>query len=151
MSLNRDAIGKRYRPTVSYGVCREQIRAYAATIGDHNPAFHNVDAARQLGYPDIIAPPTFPFTLTYKSLANVLFDPDLGLDYGQVVHGGETFDYIRPIHAGDELTVTTTIADIRTLGHHEYLTTRSEVRTEAGDLVVTTEEVLVSRGTGAVR
>lgn len=148
MPLNPAYVGKEYPATPEYEVGREHIRDFATAIGDTNPAYHNADAAREFGHPDIIAPPTFPFTLTMKVMALAMFDPELGLDYGRVVHGEQHFDYERPIHAGDRLIVTTRIADIATRNRNEYLTTRSEVRTVDGELVVTTSEVIVSRGTG---
>jgi acyl dehydratase len=149
MAINPDFVGKEYPATPGYLVGREHIRDFATAIGDHNPAFHNVDAAHELGYDDLIAPPTFPFTLTMKAMAMAMFDPDLGLDYGRVVHGEQHFTYERPICAGDELVVKTVIADIRSAGANEFLTTRSEVSTVEGELVVTTQEVIVSRGTGS--
>ena len=147
MAVNRDFIGKAYPTTPEYDVGREAIRDFATAIGDTNPAYQNVDAARDLGHPDLIAPPTFPFVLTMKGMAKVMFDPDLGLDYMRVVHGEQHFDYERPIHAGDQLTVTSTIADIHSSGRNEFVTTRSELRTTSGELVCTTAEVIVSRGT----
>ena len=145
--LNPGYVGKAYPATPGYLVGREHIRDFATAIGDNNPVFHNVDVARELGYPDLIAPPTFPFTLTMKAMAMAMFDPELGLDYGRVVHGEQHFEYTRPICAGDELVVSTVIADIHSSGKNEFLTTRSEVSTVAGELVVTTSEVIVSRGT----
>lgn len=150
MPINPRYVGKTYPPTPEYEVCREKIREFATAIGDHNPAYHSVSSARELGHADIIAPPTFPFVLTIKAMAMAMFDPDLGLDYSRVVHGEEHFDYRRPIRAGDCLTVTTTIEDVHSAGRNEFLTTRSEVRTTAGELVVTTREVIVSRGTAEV-
>jgi acyl dehydratase len=147
MAVNREYLGKTYPPTPEYDVGRENIREFASAIGDHNPAYHNVDAARELGHPDLIAPPTFPFVLTIRAMAKAMFDPDLGLDYARVVHGEQHFEFERPIHAGDRLTVTSTIADIRDSGRNEIVTTQSELRTMAGELVCTTHEVIVSRGT----
>ena len=34
----------------------------------------------------------------------VVDDPELGLDYGRVVHGDQKFAYTRPVRAGDRLT-----------------------------------------------
>jgi acyl dehydratase len=149
--LNREYVGKTYPATPSYLVCREHLRDFATAIGDHNPAYHNVDFAQEYGHADVIAPPTYAFTLTMKAMAMAMFDPDLGLDYGLVVHGEQTFTYERPITAGDELVVRAVIEDIGSRGANEYLTTRCEVRTTSDELVVTTREVIVSRGTAVNR
>ena len=150
MPVNPSYVGKTYPATPEYDVGRENIREFASAIGDHNPAYHNVDAARELGHADLIAPPTFAFVLTMRAMAKAMFDPDLGLNYAVVVHGEQHFDYERPIHAGDRLTVTSTIAEIRSSGRNEFVTTRSELRTLGGELVCTTHEVIVSRGTAEV-
>jgi hypothetical protein len=36
-----------------------KIMEYAQAIGDPNPVYRDLDAARQAGHPDVIAPPTF--------------------------------------------------------------------------------------------
>lgn len=145
--LNTKFVGKQYPATPAYLVGREHIREFAMAIGDNNPAYHNLDAAAELGHPDIIAPLTYAFTLTMRAMTKAMFDPDLGLEYALVVHGEQKFEYRRPIIAGDELTVKATIADIVSRGRNEYLTTHCAVTTVDGELVVTTEEVIVSRGT----
>ncbi|MCH9719792.1 MAG: MaoC family dehydratase N-terminal domain-containing protein [Actinomycetia bacterium] len=147
MPLDHSYLGKEYPTTPAYQVGREHIRDYAAAIGDLNPAYHNVDAARELGHRDLIAPPTYPFTLTMRAMTTAVLDPDLGLHYGQVVHGEQSFDYVRPVTAGDELVVQARIAAIEVKGINELLTTECRVETVTGELVVTTREVIVSRGT----
>lgn len=147
MALNPAYVGKTYPATPEYDVGRETIREFATAIGDMNPAYHNVDAAREFGHRDLVAPPTFAFVLTMKAMAMAMFDPDLGLDYALVVHGEQHFDYTRPICAGDRLIVSPTLAALETKGRNEYLTTRCEVTTVAGDPVCVTHEVIVSRGT----
>ena len=147
MPLNATFVGKEYPPMPAYHVGREQIREFATAIGDNNPAYYNVDAARVLGYQDLIAPPTYPFTLTMRAMATAIFDPDLGLDYSRVVHGEQHFEYERPISAGDELVVRAQIASIEARDRNEFLTTRCRVQTVQDELVVTTSEVIVSRGT----
>ena len=82
---------------------REKIAEFANAIGDPNPAYASVDAARGLGHPDVVAPPTFAVVVTSRAQAQVMFDPALGLDYSKVVHGEQSFAYERPVVAGDRL------------------------------------------------
>jgi len=145
MPLNPEFVGRVYPPGPSYVVGREKIREFASAIGDHNPAYHDVEAARALGYADVIAPPTFSVMLALRSAGQVTHDPDLGLDYSRVVHGEQRFAYRRPIVAGDELIVTTAIEAIRSMAGNDMITTRGEIATVAGELVVTTTSLLVSR------
>ncbi|MBK9738163.1 MAG: MaoC family dehydratase N-terminal domain-containing protein [Actinobacteria bacterium] len=145
MALNPEFVGRVYPSTAPYRVGREKVREFANAIGDQNPAFHDVDAARALGHVDLVAPPTFAIIVSMKASEAVLFDPELGLDYTRVVHGEQRFSYTRPIVAGDDLVVTTTIESIRTMAGNDLITTRGDIVTAEGEPVVTTHSLLVSR------
>jgi acyl dehydratase len=138
--------GRTYPPTAPYAVGIEKIRDFATAIGDSNPAYHDADAARALGHPDVVAPPTFPFVLTFAASRQVVQDPELGIDYSRVVHGEQRFEASRPIRAGDLLTTVVSIDDLRSAGGHDMVTTRSEVSTTEGEHVVTAFSTLVVRG-----
>jgi acyl dehydratase len=146
MALNPEFVGRVYPPVGTYVVGREKIREFAAAIGDANPASTDVDAARALGYPDVVAPPTFAIILTMKASEHVVFDPELGLDYARVVHGEQRFAYTRPIVAGDELQVETAIESIRTMAGNDMITTKAHITTRAGEPVVIATSLIISRG-----
>ncbi|TVL93610.1 MaoC family dehydratase N-terminal domain-containing protein [Streptomyces sp. SAJ15] len=148
MALDPSFIGRTYPPTRPYEVGREKIREFAEAIGDPNPAYVDPEAARALGHPDVIAPPTFPFAITTKVAQQAVEDPELGLDYSRVVHGDQKFAYNRPIHAGDRLTVVATIEDIKSLAGNDVLLVRNELRDENGELVVVSHTKLVARAAG---
>lgn len=147
MPLDQSFAGRTYPPTEPYEVGREQIREFARTVGATDPEYHRVDAARALGYPDVIAPPTFPIVITWQSAAGQIFaDPELNLSFSRILHGDQRFAYTRPVHAGDRLVCTVVIDEIMTRGGHDFLTTRVEVATDAGDPVVTAWTKLVCQG-----
>ena len=148
MPIDPTFAGRTYPATPPYDVGVEKIREFADAIGDPNPAYRDREAARALGHPDIIAPPTFPFVLTFKASRAIINDPDLGIDYSRVVHGEERFVSSRPVHAGDSLTVTVTLDTIRSAGGHDMITSRGEVQTIDGEHVVTAFSTLVVRGEG---
>ncbi|HEU4347582.1 MAG TPA: MaoC family dehydratase N-terminal domain-containing protein [Actinoplanes sp.] len=147
MALDQSFVGRKYPPTTPYEVGREKIREFADAIGDPHPAYRDPEAARALGYPDVIAPPTFPIVLSMRAGAQVVFDPELGLDYSRVVHGEQRFVYTRPVRAGDRLTVTVSVETIRSAAGNDLLTTRGEVATVDGEPVLTAFSTLVARGT----
>ena len=147
MALNAALVGRSYPPTAPYQVGREKVREFASAIGDSNPAYHDVAAARALGYADVIAPPTFAFAVAYAGSSQAAMDPELGLDYSRVVHGEQRFEYARPIVAGDSLVATATIEAVRAVAGNDILTTRVDLDTEAGEHVATTYTVIVARGT----
>jgi acyl dehydratase len=138
--------GRTYPASEPYEVGVEKIREFATAVGDANPAYHDREAAKALGHPDVIAPPTFPFVLTFRASRAVIEDPDLGIDYSRVVHGEQRFVAARPIRAGDVLTVTVTVESIRSAGGHDMVTSRSDVATVEGEHVVSAYSTLVVRG-----
>ncbi|MEU4379711.1 MaoC family dehydratase N-terminal domain-containing protein [Micromonospora echinofusca] len=148
MSLDPSFVGRTYPPTAPYQVGREKIREFATAIGTADPAHHDPAAARALGHPDVVAPPTFPIVLTLAASQQIIDDPDLGVDYSRVVHGDQRFAYTRPVVAGDELVCVSVIDDVSSRGGHGFLTTRTEVATAAGEPVVTVWSKLVVRGEG---
>ncbi|MDX2706560.1 MaoC family dehydratase N-terminal domain-containing protein [Streptomyces sp. PA03-6a] len=145
MALDQSFVGRTYPPTAPYEVGREKIREFAEAVGDPNPVYTDPDAAKALGHPDVIAPPTFPFVITYKASGQVVLDPELGLDYGRVVHGDQKFSYTRPVRAGDRLSVTVTIEAIKSLAGNDVIDVRGEVHDESGEHVVTALMKLVAR------
>jgi acyl dehydratase len=143
--LDPSYAGRTYPPTAAYQVGREKIREFARAIGADDAAYHDPDAARELGYPDVVAPPTFPAVVTAAVTEQLVDDPGLGLDFSRVVHADQRFGYVRPVVAGDELVCVNTIEEIASRGGHDFLSTRTEVATTAGAPVVTSWCRLVVR------
>ncbi len=147
MPLDQSYVGRSDPPTEPYQVGREKIREFARAIGATDPEYLDPEAARALGYADVVAPPTFPIIFTMgSSHRQIVEDPELGIDYSRVVHGDQRFAYYRPIVAGDALVCVNTVEEITSRGGHDFMTTRSDVSTEGGEPVVTVWAKLVQRG-----
>ncbi len=146
--VNASFAGRTYPPTAAYEVGREHIRAFAEATGEH-PVHLDPAAARALGYPDVIAPPTFAVVIAQRSDRQLVLDPEAGIDYSRVVHGEQTFVHHRPIVAGDRLVSVLHVDAVRAAGGHSMVTTRSEISTEAGEAVCTASSTLVVRGADA--
>jgi acyl dehydratase len=144
MALNREYIGRAFPPSEPYEVSRVKIREFADAIGDPNPIYRDQDAAKAAGYPDVIAPPTFPIVIALT--VNALTDPELGLNFAMVVHGEQRFEHRRPLRAGDVVTTESTIAGIRSIGRNERLDIQTVIKTIEGEHVCTAHNVLIERG-----
>jgi acyl dehydratase len=149
MAVDQSYIGRVYPPTTPYEVGREKIREFAEAINDAHPVYRDRAAAQALGYPDVIAPPTFPVLLTLKAGHQVITDPDFGIDYSRVVHGEQRFVHHRPVTAGDVLQVVVSVEDIRVAAGNDIVNTRAEVTTVDGEAVVTAHSTIVARGTAS--
>jgi acyl dehydratase len=147
MPLDPSYVGRVYPPTPPYEVGREKIREFADAVGDPNPVYRDPAAARALGHPDVIAPPTFAIVLTLTAGHQVITDPDFGIDYSRVVHGEQRFVHVRPVHAGDVLQVVVTVDGVRAAAGNDIVTTRADLSTVDGELVTSAFATIVARGT----
>ncbi len=90
---------------------RGKVREFALAVGEDNPIFYDVQAARQHGLPDIVAPPTFTVTQIWQVERGEREQRlGAGLDYARVLHGEQEFVYQRLPFAGEILKGTMTIA-----------------------------------------
>ena len=148
MGINQDYLGRTFPATAPYEVSRVKIAEFAEAIGDQSPVFRDSGAARAAGYPDVIAPPTFPIAVAMAASGAAVSDPGLGFNYAMVVHGEQRFEYSRPLHAGDVVTAQSTIVGIREVRSLTMLTTETHIRTVDGEHVCTCFSTLVERGAG---
>lgn len=144
--MNPELQGRAFPPAPPYLVGREKVREFARAVFASDPINLDVEAARAAGHADLVAPPTFPIVLQEATLAQLLAEPDAGIDFTRVVHGDQRFSYSRPIVAGDELTARLNVTSVKTLGGHSMITSESAITDAAGEHVVTAISTLVVRG-----
>ncbi len=111
MAVNTQAVGKRYEPT-RYAVGREKVIEYALAVGERKPLHHDVDAARAAGNADVVAPPMFAVVFAARSMAPALFDPEVGINFALMVHGGQELSWGELVVAGDEIMTEVTVKEI---------------------------------------
>jgi acyl dehydratase len=128
------AVGKRYPPT-TYAVGREKIREYAYATGESNPLHLDLDAARAAGYRDLVAPPMFAVVYAAPAVAPGLFDPEVGIDFARMVHGGQEFRWGPLVVAGDEITTTVTLKDVTARESMSFFVFESVSENQDGDTV----------------
>lgn len=144
--MNPELQGREFPPTRPYLVGREKVREFARAVFAASPINHDVEAARAAGHPDLVAPPTFPVVVQEATLAQLLSEPDAGIDFSRVVHGDQRFTFSRPVFAGDELTATLRVTSVKSLGAHSMVTAESTIVDADGAHVVTATSTLVVRG-----
>jgi acyl dehydratase len=145
MSINTGAIGKSYDPVV-YAVGREKIREYASAVGETNPLHFDVDVARAAGYADVVAPPMFAVVYAARAVAPALFDPDVGLNFAMMVHGGQEFTWGPVVVAGDEVSTTSTVKDISERGGMAFYVFESVSKNQKAETVCAATWTNIVRG-----
>ncbi|AOS61406.1 MaoC family dehydratase N-terminal domain-containing protein [Actinoalloteichus hymeniacidonis] len=147
MALDQSFVGRVYPSIKPYEVSREKIREFADAVGATDPVHHDREAAVAAGHPDVIAPTTFAVILSMSATSELAADPELGLDYSRVVHGDQSFQHHRPIHAGDLLSTTATVEDVASRAGNDMITVRADIRAADDELVTVARAMLVARGT----
>lgn len=143
--VNIEIQGKVYAPTAPYLVGREKVREFARAVMSHAPLHHDPEVAREAGYADVVAPPTFAIVVQDATLQQMLSDEAADVDFSRVVHGDQRFSYSRPIVAGDELTGVMTVTSVKQLGGNSMVTSSTEISDASGAHVVTAISTLVVR------
>ncbi|WP_440713306.1 MaoC family dehydratase N-terminal domain-containing protein [Gordonia sp. FQ] len=140
-------------PEFSVEIERGRLRFFAQAIGETDPVFTDVGAARAAGHRDLPIPPTFLFSLTLEAPDSFGYLDALGIDIRHILHGGQRFDYHFPLCAGDTVTVREQIVDAYSKrgGALDFLVKRTEFLRD-GDLAATaTSTVVVRHPEGAQR
>ena len=111
MPVDDSAMGKSY-PPLEYEVGKEKIREYAQAVGEDNPVYFDRETARSAGFRDVVAPPMFAVVYSSPAVTQGLFDPDVGINFAMLVHGGQEFEWGEPVCSSDEITTTAACNDI---------------------------------------
>jgi len=112
MPVTTESVGKSY-PSTLYAVGREKVREFALAVGETNPVHLDVEAARAAGHRDVVAPPMFAVVYSAPAMGPAIFDPDVGINFALMVHGGQEFRWGPVVVAGDEVTPTGSVQEIR--------------------------------------
>jgi acyl dehydratase len=109
--VNTAAVGKTWAPA-SFDVEAPRIQQYADAVGEENPVYHEPAAARDAGFRDLVAPPMFCVVYSAPAMGPAIMDPEVGINLGAMVHGGQEFAWGEPVCAGDVITTTVRCREI---------------------------------------
>ena len=148
---SKDMIGR----SLSSGtatVAAEHLAAFARALGDDNPLYCDPEAARRGPFGEVVAPPTYPIAFMTEAMAGGMDTfLELGLNFMTLVHGEQEFEYVRPVKAGETLTLSGKIADIYektgSSGTLDFVVLETEARDAAGKPVFYSRNTLISRRT----
>jgi len=111
MAVQTGAKGKRYAP-FAYEVGREKIREYAQAVGEQSPLCYDREAARAAGLRDVMAPPMFAVVYSAGAMAPAILDPEVGINFALMVHGGQELLWGEPVCSGDAIETVAECKDI---------------------------------------
>ncbi|MBU1670234.1 MAG: MaoC family dehydratase N-terminal domain-containing protein [Actinobacteria bacterium] len=154
--VNESIVGKEF-PPFEFLVERGKIKEFARALGDRNPIYTDIEVARRVGFEAVPAPPTYTASFMHQVpdenfLLNLM--AEMEIDVARSVHGESEYEYIRPIEAGDVLTVTMTVKDIqkkegRRGGAMTLITTEATYANQDGEVVQKDRMVFIERASVA--
>lgn len=107
LEYNRDLYGVEHQAG-PFEITSELIQTFNRSVGESNPVFTDVDAARAAGYSGILTPPTFCTLLVRKVEL-----PDIDLKFGSNrFHAGQRVQARAPIFAGDSITASSHLKEV---------------------------------------
>jgi acyl dehydratase len=143
--VDTSAKGKTYQP-FEYEVGKEKIREYAMAVGEENPVYFDRDKAKEAGFRDIPAPPMFAVVYSAGSVGPAVLDPEVGINFMMMVHGGQEFLWGEPVCAGDTITTETEVKDITERDDKAFYVFESVSRNQEGQEVVRATWTNIVRG-----
>jgi len=110
--VDQSAVGRTFAPVTAH-VEPSRLRYFFDTLGERNPVYRDIEAARAEGYSSISAPPTYLFCLEMMDAERPFeFLDELDIDLGRVLHGEQSFIYHAPVVVGDTLTFKSRVTDV---------------------------------------
>ncbi len=146
-TLTTDIIGTTVPPHEVL-VERGRLRLFARAVGETDPVYTDLAAARAAGHRDLPVPPTFLFCLNMEVPDPFRLYGELGIDRRTILHGEQHFAYHRPAYAGDTLRFETRVSDVyaKKGGALQFLVRTTDV-TRDGSPVATLRATSVVRQT----
>ncbi|OYV02143.1 MAG: acyl dehydratase [Burkholderiales bacterium PBB5] len=144
--IDKKWIGHQLPPSV-LTIDRTRLRFFANAIGETNPVYTDLEAARAAGYADLPVPPTFLVAAELDSGATDQLLAQLGIPLAKLLHGEQGYTYHRPVVAGDTITMDSVIDDIydKKGGALEFVVKTSRAVNQHNELVAELRTVIVCR------
>jgi len=144
--IDKKLIGYEFK-TVTLPVEEGRLRFVAKAIGEMNPIYSDLKAAKSAGHPTLPAPPTFVFMLEVDSVDLQDLVQLFGCNLGQLLHGEQGFVYYAAVYAGDRISVKKKVVDIydKKNGKLEFILTENNFINQDGVKVAETTTNYVIR------
>lgn len=134
MPITAAHAGRRYPPTPPVEVSAPKIREFALALGDEASAYVRSHA---------VAPPTFAAVLAGYAWEALFADEELDLELRRTIHYDQTFEFERPLIAGDRVTAELEILKVRVRSPRAILTVQVTMKDADCAVVCTATSTLI--------
>ena len=138
-------------------ITAKESQRYAQAVGDLDPVYFDIDAARAAGHPTLLAPPTF---VTHAVVVGLPLDRirtdglftgamSMRLRVQRTMFGGEEWDFDAPVYVGDTITAETRLASIDekagSKGPFVRIVRETTFTNQHGDVVARSRQIGIAR------
>jgi acyl dehydratase len=111
MPVEAKAVGREWEPA-TFEVEGARITQYADAVGEGGDLYRDEEAAKAAGFRGQVAPPMFAVVYSAPAMGPAILDPDVGINFPAMVHGGQEFEWGEPVVAGDVITTAARCLEI---------------------------------------
>ena len=143
--IDRSRIGFATAP-LRVVIDRFHVDLFCRSIGETDPVYLDAAAAKSAGQAACLVPPTFLKALETDHCASASILASLGIPLRGLLHAEQAFEYLAPVHVGDEIELSRTFTDTydKKGGALTFVVLDSRF-TRASTLLATSRQVLVVR------
>ena len=120
---------------------------FSKVLGISDPVHLDEKAAKSAGCRNVVAPPTYGFSINLMNPSKDISRDAMGVDITKVLHGEQEFENFVDICAGDEISIVTEIADFyaKKGGALTFVVSDTSLTNQLGELCVKMRNVMVVR------
>ncbi len=153
----RALVGTLVAEPVRAEITAKESQRYAQAVGDLDPVYFDIDAARAAGHPTLVAPPTFVThaVVVGQALDRIRTDGlftgamPMRLRVQRTMFGGEEWDFESPVYVGDTITAETRLASIDekagSKGPFVRIVRETTFTNQHGDVVARSRQIGIAR------
>jgi hypothetical protein len=142
-TISKEIVGKKM-DRFEFVVERGKIKEFCLAIGETNPIYTDIEAAKKAGYADTPAPPTFQTTIQFWGYPKIWSDmTSFGIDIKRLLHLKEEYTYVQPLYPG-KIWAQSEIVDVKT-GKMDMVTFKTTYHNDKDEPVIHAEMAIVIR------
>jgi acyl dehydratase len=127
-----------------------RVQLFCQAIGETNPIHWEPSAAHAAGFSGCPIPSTFLKALESEHFSSAALLRVLEVSVGKVLHAEQSFDYLRPVYVGDQVTITRTITDLydKREGAMSFIVVHTDYRVNSVAVGSSVQTIMIRNQTG---
>lgn len=128
-----------------------RVQLFCQAIGEADPIYRDISAARAAGFERCPVPPTFLKALESEHCSSAALLQLLEVPVRRVLHAEQSFTYLGLVHVGDEVEMSRQVSDIydKRGGAMTFIVVQTSYRVGAAEVCQSVQTILVRNEEGS--